>query len=421
VIRVADRSSRRAARFAPGGDDAVAAIVAAGIVYASLARRGWVDCSRFAETVLRESLAVIGGDLLGNVFAYLLLGLALGVCWLRRFPSPPLPPRSALAGAALVVGAGALLSLSMEVAQACLVMRTSSIVDVGANGAGTAIGWFAARVLHPPIVALLQGRMSRWGDGRLGLVVALATVAGVLVQTAPWVPAPTLWVIRHNAAALWHGLGIVPHDAWSLAAAGAGWLALGLGLAMPPRRPAVALPGFCALAALVVGWRLSLPLGEAPPPSMVATLPVAVLLVATVPLLGRRAVGGFVAVAALIALLAVQLHPAVGPIRPFRWRAVMLSGDPIEGIRDACFFGWFAMTMVAGGRVADGRLLPWGAVAVAAIAATEWAQSRLPGHVGELSPIAIGLAGAGLAMAVLAGHGAFGRLLGAPVRSAPGR
>lgn len=399
--RAGPGSPRRAARFAAGADDAVAAIVAAGIVYASLARRGWVDCTGFPHTVLRESYVVVGGDLLGNVFAYLLLGLALGVAWLRRWPSPPLPARTALVGAALVCAAGTLLSLSMETAQACLAMRTSSIVDVGANAAGTAIGWFVARLLFPAIDALLRGRATRWGDGRLGLVIALATAAGVGALTFPWMPAPSLWVAGRNAAALWHALGAGLHGPWSVAAAGGAWLAIGLSLALPARRPLLALPGFCAIAALVVGWRMVLPIGHAPSPAMVSTLPVAILLVATVPRLGRRACGGLVAAAAVVALLALQLEPGTGPLRPFRWRAMLLAGDPLDGIQQACVFAWFAMATVAGGHVADGRTLRWAGLAVGLVAATEWAQTRIPGHLGELSPIAIAFAGAGLAAAVL--------------------
>lgn len=405
--RVADaRPGRRAARQAFGADDVLAAIVVAGIGYASLARFGWIDCSDFRSKWLRESMSALGADLLGNVFAYGILGLVLGLCWLRRLPSPPLPARTALAGAALVVAAGTLLSVSMETVQACLSWRTSSIVDVGANAGGTALGWFAARLLHPPLNALLRGRLARLGDGRAGVLVALATLAWIAAQTAPWVPAPSLWVARRNAAAAWEAIGAGQHDPWSVAAYGAGWLALGLAIAVPARRPMFALPGLCALAALVVGWRLALPIGHGPPAAMLLTLPVAVLMAATVPLLGRRACGALVAVAAVVALLATQLEPAYGPIRPFRWRAVLLSGDPIEGIQQAFWFAWFTLALAVGGHATDGRVLRWVALAVGLLAVTEWLQVTLPGRVGELSPILVGLACGGLATAVLAARGA---------------
>jgi VanZ family protein len=410
VRRTADaRGVRRAAAHAPGADDALAAIVVAGIGYASLARYGAIDCTDFRSHWLRESVSALGGDLLGNVFAYLVLGLVLGLCWLRRRPSPPLPARTALVGGALVVAAGTLLSLSMETVQACLSSRTSSIVDLGANAGGTAIGWFVARLLHPPLNALLRGRLGQLGDGRTGVVVALATLAWIGAQTAPWVPAPSLWVARRNAAAAWQAIGAGFHDPWSVAAHGAAWLALGLAIALPARRPLFALPALCALAALVVGWRLTLPIGHGPPAAMLLTLPVAVLMAATVPLLGRRTCGAVVAAAAVVALLATQLEPAYGPIRPFRWRAMLLSGDPIEGIQQAFWFAWFALALVAGGHAADGRVLRWVALAVGLLAATEWLQASLPGRVGELSPTLVGLAGGGLAAALLATRGALER------------
>ena len=96
--------------------DAVVAAALAGIAYASLARYGWIDCSAFGTTLLRESNRVSGSDLLGNVFAYLLLGVALGFAWLGRRPGGRAGLAAALAAGGLATLAGAALSLSMEAA-----------------------------------------------------------------------------------------------------------------------------------------------------------------------------------------------------------------------------------------------------------------------------------------------------------------
>lgn len=385
--------------------DAVVAVAVAGIGYASLARYGWIDCSAFGATLLRESSRVSGSDLLGNVFAYLLLGAALGFAWLGRWPGrrPALGP--ALVAGAVATLAGALLSLSMEAAQACLPGRTSTWHDLLANTAGTALGWLGARLAHPVWSAMLRGRPGRRHEGRLAAVVAVALLAWAIAETAPWVPAGGAAVIRQNLKAAWVALGGEPLDPWRIAGRGGEWLAVGLALALPLRRPGLAVIPFCALAATAVAWRLLLPIGDAPSAATLATLPVAVPLVLTVPLLGRRACAAVALAGAIVAMLAAQLEPAYGPTQAFRWRIAVLAGDPIVGIRIAAGFVWFASTVVAAGHALDGRTARWAALAVGLLAATEWAQTALPGRTPDLSPVAIGLVAAAFAAAVLAGGG----------------
>ncbi len=394
--------------------DAVVAAALAGIAYASLARYGWIDCSAFGTTLLRESNRVSGSDLLRNVFAYLLLGVALGFAWLGRRPGGRAGLAAALAAGGLATLAGAALSLSMEAAQACLSGRTSSWHDLLANTAGTALGWLVARFAHPVWSAMLRGQPGRRHEGRLAAVVGLALLAWALAETAPWVPAASTAVLRQNLKASWAALGGGLLDPWRLAARGGEWLAVGLALALPLRRPALAVLPFAALAVAMLGWRLLLPIGHAPSAAALATLPLAALLVLTVPMIGRRASAVVALAGAIVAMLAYQLEPGYGPVRAFRWRIAMLAGDPIAGIQLAGWFAWFSATVVATGHAIDGRTARWATLAVGLLAASEWAQTALPGRTPDLSPIAVGIAAAGFAAVILAGRGA------RAARAAPG-
>jgi VanZ family protein len=362
---------RGAWRGGPRAVDAVVVAVVAGIAYASLARPGGFDCQGFGARLLREWRGGISGsDLLGNVFAYLLLGAALGFAWLARRPGGRASGPAALAAGAIATLAGAALSLSMESVQTCLPARHSALSDVGANVAGTALGWLAARLVHPTWRAMRRDAPGR-GDGRLAAVVAIALIAWTIAETAPWVPAGTTGGVRQNLKAAWVALGTGLLDPWLVARQAGEWLAVGLALALALRRPGLAVLPFCALAAAVLAWRFLLPNGYGP------------------------------SAAALAAMLAYQLQPAYGPAQPLAWRITVLSGDPVGGIRLACWFGWFAATVVAAGHAIDGRRMRWAALAVVLLAATEWAQTALPGRTPDLSPVAIGLAAAALAAGML--------------------
>lgn len=382
--------------------DAPVLAVLLGIAYASIARYGSIDCGGFRSRVLRESLALQGPDLLGNVFAYALLGAALCFAWSTRRAGARAATGAALAAGAAATLAGAALSLSMEAAQACLSGRTSALPDVVANTAGTALGWFGTRLAQPLWSAMLHGRPGRRGEARLAAVLTIALLAWTLSETAPWVPAGGVSLARLNLQAAWAVLGGARPDPWHLAIRGAQWLAVGLSIAAAMRRPGLALLPFGALAAAVLGWRLLLPIVEPPSAAMLVTLPFAALAVLTVPRLGRSACAALALAGAIVAMLAAQLEPGYGPTGAMRWRIEVLSGDPVDGIREACRFAWFAMTVVAAGHLLDGHRLRWAALAVGLLAASEWAQTGLPGGRPDLSSVAMGLAGAALAAGLLA-------------------
>jgi len=385
--------------------DALVAALVVGIVYTSVARRGTIGCGRFADALLRLGPVSDGADLIGNVFAYLLLGAALAFAWSHRQPAGGARPRTAPWRAGLLaIGAGALLSLSMEAAQACFSARVSSAWDLLANTLGTALGWFGGRSLAHAWSGVARAD-ARATHGRVLAVAALAALAWTLAQSAPWVPVLDAAHARRALEAAWARLGRGPLDPWKLVAHGAGWLALGLAIGLGLRRPLLALLPFGAVALVVGGLRLMLPGGDPPAPELVATLPAAALGMLLLAPLGARPRAAFALAAALVAVVAYQLEPGYGAPQPFRWRAGLLHGDAVTGIRVAAYFGWFATTVVAAGHVLAGRAIAWAIAAPVLLAGLEWAQTQVPGRVPELSPPLIALACAGLAAGLLGGRG----------------
>jgi VanZ family protein len=383
--------------------DGIVLVLVLGILYASLARYGELDCGRALQNFLREGNHLSGSDALANVFAYLLLGAALGVAWQLRQPR-----RSAAAGppwgaTLLAVSACALLSLSMEAVQACLTDRVSAYWDVFNNTLGGALGWFAVRLLQP-VWTSVHGRSAGGPTrGRLLAVVALTALAWLTAETAPWVPTTDVGVIRQNLKAVWVGLGSGYLDPWRLVARLSEWLALGLALALPLRHPPRAILPFATIAVAAIGLRMLLQGTSPPSPELMLTLPVAALMMIGLPRLGLRTCAALAIVGATVAVLAYQLEPGNGVPQAFRWRLLILQGNPIGGIQLAAYFGWYALTVVAAGHVLTGRALVWLAPPVLLLAATEWAQTLLPGRNPELSPPLVALACGALAAGMLAG------------------
>ena len=392
--RPAPPMSRRALHWLDG----IVVVLLAGIVYASLARRGVLDCADLAGGWLSESLEISGGDALGNVFAYLLLGAALGFAWAQRHPREAATPLSASLAA---VGGCMLLSLSMETAQACMTERMSSAWDVLTNTLGAALGWYAARVVPPAWSAMLGRDRGGPGHGRLLAAVLLAAAAWTVSQTAPWVPSPSSATVRSNLSALLAALDTGYLDPWLMAARGGEWIALAGAFALALNRPASPFVALGALAAAALAVRLLLPGGGAPAPELLATLPAGLLAALLAPRAGRRTRAALVLCAAAVAIVAVQLEPGNGPTLPFRWRAMLLQGSAIDGIEGAAYFGWFAMTVVVAGHVLGGRAIGWALLPAAALALLAWIQTGVPGRAPEMSPTLVALACAALAAGML--------------------
>jgi VanZ family protein len=384
--------------------DAVVGVLVLGIVYASLARRGAVECAGFAAALLREARYLSGSDALGNVFAYLLLGAALAFAWSARVtPAAARGPTPWGASLAAVLACAA-LSFSMEAAQACLTDRMSSHWDLLTNTLGGGLGWFAGRAVQRIWATVVTDRADPGVDTRLLLAVLLAVLAWWVAATAPWVPSSTPSIWWTNAGHGWHALGAGPLDPWRLAQRTGEWLALGLALSLALRRPAWAAPLLAALAAAMLAWRGLLPPGSMPSPERLAALPPATLAVLALATVRPRVRAALALAAALVAVAAYELEPGYGPVSPFRWRVVLLAGDPVPAIELAAWFGWFAVTVVCTGRVLGGRPALWALVPALVLAALEGLQTMVPGRTADLSPPVIALACAGLAAGILGGR-----------------
>jgi VanZ family protein len=381
-----------------------------GILYASLARYGRIDCSRAAESLLRESLSVSGSDALGNVFAYLLLGAALAFAYAQRralanddaqHPQRPTGAIRELAAAACAIGACMLLSFSMEAMQTCLSERLSSVWDLFYNTSGAALGWFGARAAQP-VWNLIDHRASmRPQQLKLLAVVLVAALGWLIEDTAPWIPRLDAALMRANLRATWIAFATGNLDAWRLIGRGGEWLALGLALSLPRRDAWLPVAGLSALAVLAMGWRLMLPGAMPLGPESLLTLPGALLMVLVILRSGFRTRAALTMIAAIVAVSAYQLKPGLGLTMPFQWRIQFLQGNPIAGMQLAAFFGWFGMTVVAAGKVLSGRTLIWVVAACAITALLEWSQTLIAGRTPDLSPTFMVLAGAGLAAGML--------------------
>jgi len=378
--------------------------VVLGILYASLARPGQIDCSQALATLLRESMALSGSDLIGNVFAYLLLGAAAALAWQqRRHVGRPTPGGHAVA-AAVAIGLSALLSFSMEAAQSCLSGRTSSAVDLFNNTLGASLGWFLV-VLGRPIWRKLVGRsLGQTIDRRLLMVIALASLAWLIAQSAPWIPSFAADTIRLKL------LGLITQSK-HIARTGhldlarfigyfGQWLVLALGLSLPLARPLAPIISFGAVLGLVWLAHLLVPRASLPIEALIA-LPVAAATALALLATGKQVRAAVMLIALLGVITLQELRPGDGPAHEFTWRLLVLHGDAIHGIRVGCQIAWFAMSLVAAGHVLTGRSGVWVAVAVIWLALLEWAQTAVPGRTPDLSPPMLALAMAGLAAGLL--------------------
>jgi VanZ family protein len=378
-----------------------------GILYASLARYGRINCSNAPASLLRESLAISGSDALGNVIAYLMLGAALAFAQAQRRAltkddaQRPDGAGRELAAAAWAIGACVLLSFSMEAVQTCLSERLSSVWDLFYNTTGAALGWFGARAVQPAWRLVERRPTMRPQQVKLLAVVLVAALGWLIEDTAPWVPRLDAMLMRANLKATWIAFATGHLDVWRLIGHGSEWLALGLALSLPRRDARLPVIGLSALAALAMAWRLMLP-GTMPlGPESLLTLPGALLMVLVILRSSFRTRAALTLVAAIVAVSAYQLRPGIGLLMPFQWRIHFLQGNPIAGMQLAAFFGWFGMTVVAAGKVLNGRTLIWVVAACAITALLEWCQTLIPGRTADLSPTFMVLAGAGLAAGML--------------------
>lgn len=336
-------------------------------------------------------------DILLNILVYMPLGLLL-VAALRRH----LGTLAALITALLL---GATLSLTMEILQNFLPGRVSSIMDLGTNILGTALGGALAATLHPD--TRIGHGLWRWRDdlfrpdtlGNLGL---LALGLWGLSQLSPLAPSLDIGNLRQGLAPLAlvlsgeQSLDPAHALAYALNLSGLGILAA---LIARPGTPAkrlflLAVLVVLALKVVVVSRQLS---AEALTGFAAATL----ILLFLHPLPRRAA--ATIAAGLILAGFAVSALPGTGDpealLRNFNWMPFKGYVANIKGLAGIVENLWpfFAIGLLVRLCVPERRggiVLIGGALLVASLVfAVEWRQQFQPGRYPDITDVLLALMG----------------------------
>jgi VanZ family protein len=347
-------------------------------------------------------------DLIQNILVYIPLGLL--VVWLNcrvRFSLAVL----------IAILAGGVLSLTMESIQQFIPDRTASIVDLVVNVLGTFLGGLLAGLMTQETFAgarLTEQRQVWFRTGplpNLGLVV-LALWA--LSQTSPLVPSLDVGHLRHGLALLYRSLQHLQN--FKLAQAGTYVLYItGLGLltfTLAQRNKFLIVP-YCALVGfvlackvLVVGRQLSL---EALTGALLALLFLASL---------RRmppkaaAIIGIACVAPGFTLYELAAPGAAMVSYSFNWVPFAGQMSSINGLENILEILWpflaigYFVRYLAPSYLAAEYAIAGGTTVLSVLFFMEWYQQFLPGRVGDITQVLIGVSGWALAFCV--GHGKYG-------------
>ena len=333
------------------------------IVYQSLAQGGAWACT---GAVLEVGARISRSDMLANVVAYVPLGLLLVLAatraWVGPSGRPPLVRVLAtVVGATVAIG---LLSLGMELVQACQAARVSSLYDLIANVTGGALGVGAGLALRaaPTLLGPRLTSSVSTPDVRLRLLTAAVALGWVVSQTMPWVFAVDVGTVRSNLSFLRHWADGAPLDAWRLLRHAGAWGAVGCACRLLARGRMPSLAAFV----LTAGVSLALQL----------------LLDAHAPLSFEELAGMTVAGVVIVASVLVSSEAC----HTRRWASALLLG----AIDYALLFGWFGLAAVVAARWADAdghtparRRWPAGAILVTFL--LEVAQTAIPGRGPDLS------------------------------------
>jgi len=396
-----------------------AAVYGAGLAYLSLARGGQWACGGAWLAEQAAGARVSRADLLVNFVAYLPFGLMLAAaCDAAR----------RLRAVAVATMLGAALSLSVELLQACLAARTSSLLDLASNAAGAFVG--AAALLVPwRLPALLASRRAATrpllAGQPLRTLAAITLLAWFAGRTFPWVLTADVGQIRQNLAFVRPVLaGHLPLDAWRLAAHFAQWVLAGLALRalLQPWAPVLRLT--VALAALVLALQSVLAVRTLSLEQLIA-LPPALALLALLRLPAiTPALPPLLAAAALSMATVYQLRPGRGPPSgSFSWWPVFGLGSALGALQLGLFFFTFAFACALalawrfalrtrrapGGRGAPasaalpttGATVAAAGLSIAWLAALEFAQLWVPGRTADTSTPLLALVGWAVALAAL--------------------
>ena len=290
------------------------AVVVALIVYVSLFPfRFLVDGPSMVEALGHLSWARAGrSEMLNNVLLYLPFGFCVALLVEPRF--------GRAAGLVAATLAGALLSLCMELLQASVAVRVSSLKDLSLNGLGALAGAVMGSTWH-----VLGARMTPHANpqGRSAAIALAILVLWLLARLWPIVPDLSLGQFKRAVRPLFN-----PELAWpELAAYFVGWLVVAQAVFHLARRQRSVDAFLVVIAVVLVGRALT-----AGNELEVAELAALALLLPVLVLISRVEDRGRAALLTAVLgtwLVAIALLPALGGAAPSEFqvpRAAELLG-----------------------------------------------------------------------------------------------
>jgi VanZ family protein len=181
-------------------------------------------------------------DIVANLLLYVPLGLCLTLAWPARWRR--------LTAFGWAVGAGVLLSLTVELLQVHAPARVSSLNDVLLNGAGTAAGAVLA-VLYKALGRSI--RIRGIAGGRPAPAPLGVVLLWLAFRLAPFIPSFDWAQYRSALRPVWQDPGLMFTDTFRYAV---GWLVAGYAVRQVWRRE-FALPAVAALVAIVLLGRIA--------------------------------------------------------------------------------------------------------------------------------------------------------------------
>ncbi len=334
------------------------------------------------------------GDLITNLLVYIPLGLLLMRLRSRK-------RRCLACHWLLVVLAGALLSATLEYIQAWLPGRTPSLIDLGLNTLGTALGATLGVVVDPagPLAARLKWLRHTWFPADPAVDVGLAALGlWALAQLAPLVPSPDLDNLRRGIKPLWLALsGVEPFSWHAFFTYGAELTGLGLIFRLLQRLRHGAVWRFLVLAAAVLILKIPVVNRQLTAEAVAALMATA----GSLPLLTRLPTRLLRITAALLIVSAMALEalaPGNGPAGggfnwiPFRGH---LSND-LVGIMDILGGVWPVTALAALAllppRLGGIGMAAGGLAVVLGTFALEWWQQTIPGRSADITDVLVALA-----------------------------
>jgi len=358
---------------------------------------GWVsERDPFAFLSEGARLRISLGDVVTNVLAYVPLGFLL-----RRSVFGRMSP--ILEGAKATI-AGVALSICVEMVQAYLPTRVSSLVDVMTNTLGTLIGASLATFLHSDhgLTRALRRVYQKWiVQGGVANIGVFGLALWALVQVLPLVPSLDVGKFRHALAPLARLIANPGElDRWRVLAATLSYFGMTVvarGVIRPDR------PYFAAFAGLCVALLLAqIPLmSRALEGESMLGCGLGLFLAGATPRL-RAQHSAHLAFFLIFAAYCVAetLAAKEGGTMPFQWVpfAVML-GNPLIGIGAilealslTSLLVWCLRWSAAGEAP---RQLGWigGLLAIGGAFALEYSQRHIAGRIGDITvPLIVAIA-----------------------------